>query len=640
MGKKSLRFVCTINRREYVLAPPIKSSCTMKIKTIALTALTLFPTIAFFGCLDDSVGGNFYTFTGETMESYLEKDTATFSEFLLVLEKAELKGLLSSYGTYTLFAPTNNAMKTYYQEHFTSLDSMNKKDLQNLVFYQMVEESFLSNAFTEGRLSKPNMKNRGLNISFSDYQNGNQTILVNKSSRIVRLDQEVHNGVIHAVDKVLEASQDFIWEILGSDTTGRYDLFARALRETGLADSLLRVEDPNYVQETATYTRRGVTYTSKTPLTRKYGYTALVETDSVFALAGINSYSDLIARAKAVYDGMYPADVSITDITNPKNSLNRFIGYHLVKKMFYTNTIFFNGNGSGTKHYTPYGDTHKAEYFITMCPNTMYEISAGNCINKRSNGSYIGFSEDLSRRNIEALNGLIHEINGVLWYNREVEDDVLNKRLRFEVASLLPEMENNNLRGVGYSKQYFPYQYFETMTYVEKTVFQYYGANPDWGNYQGDELNLAGWYDFTLQLPPIPAGSWEVRFGYGAYINRGVAQLYFDKVPCGIPLNMSLLGTNALIGWEADAATDDNGYTNDKAMRNRGYMKGPESISRPAYGQTLRDLVTGVRRILGTFSFDETTTHTMRAKAVESGEFMYDYIEFIPKGSIENEDRY
>ena len=68
--------------------------------------LTFFSPAVFYSCTDDSVGENFYTFTGQTVTDFLEDDSEKFSDFIHVLKKAEMWGLLQTYGSFTCFSPT------------------------------------------------------------------------------------------------------------------------------------------------------------------------------------------------------------------------------------------------------------------------------------------------------------------------------------------------------------------------------------------------------------------------------------------------------------------------------------------------------------------------------------------------------
>jgi hypothetical protein len=163
-------------------------------------------------------------------------------------------------------------------------------------------------------------------------------------------------------------------------------------------------------------------------------------------------------------------------------------------------------------------------------------------------------------------------------------------------------------------------------------------------DYQGDEVFMSEClYDFSVITPPVPAGTYEVRFGYLTNGKRGVAQLYWDGKPCGIPLNLNTPSSDPKIGYETPGANanDPDGYENDKMMRNRGFMKGPASFT--SILKDWRGEANGrmspycLRRVLGIYTFSEDGTHTFGAKAAKPGEFMFDYLEFVPTEAIERE---
>ena len=149
--------------------------------------------------------------------------------------------------------------------------------------------------------------------------------------------------------------------------------------------------------------------------------------------------------------------------------------------------------------------------------------------------------------------------------------------------------------------------------------------------------------------PPIPAGTYEVRFGYQPTPGRGVAQLGFDGLPCGIPLDLRIAADDKsnLIGWvkPSDSNLDDPyGYENDKMMRNRGYMKGPSNykcyINMSGWGyntDVARVNAHVLRRILGIYTFDKPGTHIFSVKSVFAGQFMFDYLEFVPTSLLSTE---
>lgn len=230
------------------------------------------------------------------------------------------------------------------------------------------------------------------------------------------------------------------------------------------------------------------------------------------------------------------------------------------------------------------------------------------------------------------------------------------KRLRFDSSSFFAELTNNNMRGRGTFKSatqqnlhfQIPRGYIERIKASEQTVVGYLCGYDKFQNYQGDEIFLnasAGkLYDFEIKTPPIPAGTYEIRFGYLTNGKRGVAQLYFDGIPCGVPLNLNKSATENGYQVPGSVPEDPDGFENDKIMRNQGYMKGPASYKVPVTGWTsganARFSTSVLRRILGTFTFTEAGHHTFTVKGLSGGEFMFDYMEFVPTSAIETEDIY
>ncbi|MDP4272403.1 MAG: hypothetical protein Q8909_20120, partial [Bacteroidota bacterium] len=188
------------------------------------------------------------------------------------------------------------------------------------------------------------------------------------------------------------------------------------------------------------------------------------------------------------------------------------------------------------------------------------------------------------------------------------------------------------------------FKYIEGLTCSDETRFCYLNAFGGYLDYQGDEVYLNGMYNFSVVTPPIPAGTYEVRFGYQPTGGRGAAQLYWDSIPCGIPLDLRILASDPLIGFVRPGTDtqDPFGYENDKMMRNRGYMKGPDTYwdYAPVWygGQIARNSPSVLRRILGIYTFDKAQKHVFTVKAVREGQFMFDYLEFVPVETLESED--
>ena len=155
------------------------------------------------------------------------------------------------------------------------------------------------------------------------------------------------------------------------------------------------------------------------------------------------------------------------------------------------------------------------------------------------------------------LNGCIYPIERILVYTDNVQKRLGGERIRIDMAAMFPEMMNNDLRrplsyysyGVNQTRG-FPqnYNYLEDVRMEEGTEFYYFtGHDRGWSNYQMDEYNIIGKYEFTMKLPPVPIkGHYEVRFGVssGSQV-RSMCQVYFGNdlnyLPAaGIPMDLRI----------------------------------------------------------------------------------------------------
>ncbi|MDR1122110.1 MAG: fasciclin domain-containing protein, partial [Dysgonamonadaceae bacterium] len=534
----------------------------------------------------------------------------------------------------------------------------------HIVSAKNVDDVYLSSRFPQARLEIPSMNNRFITIRSSvDSIHDRVEIFVNENSPIVILDQEVHNGVIHTISKTLISTKIQLPGVIETDE--RFSWFSLALKQTLLEnelmdmnndayDSIRKIVDPD---GTGIISKAGSQNNTKyaTPKFCHIEYTALIESDETYkkalSAAGFEpTYEGLKQYAASVYDRLYPNDKSITDITDRRNSFNRFIAYHLLDRGVLRKEFLGDRSGYYTEAYIA---SSWCEYIETMCPNTLLEIRTIS-INQRDVPVFNRFGV---RRGVSILadycdkraeNGVYHEIDGILTVDG-LNDELLTKRIRFDATTLLSEMSTNKLRG-NYDKSggdghgyIIPQCYFKHLTYTPETQMEYYGTKGTTTNMECDELLFFGKYDFSLRFPPMPAGTYEVRFGYTANSRRGVAQIFFDGKPCGIPLDMTKGATHADIGWKADTELkiEDAIIENDKMMHNRGFMKGPGAAS--VNGATpLRDYSGSLRYVIFKGSFSETQAHILRVKSVEDRldrEFMIDYIEFAPRSIWENEGR-
>jgi uncharacterized surface protein with fasciclin (FAS1) repeats len=608
------------------------------------------------GCIIDSdkVGDNLYTFKGNTVGSYLEKDTADCREFWKAIQRVGLNDLLKSYNIYTCFAPNDTAMRNYYRDKgVTSLNELPDSVVRYMVYSQLIPDKvYLSSDLVAGSLSDMNMNSRFLSVDYK-AQDTIVSIVINSNSTIVKKDLKVENGVIHIINRVITPSTLGIPKLMGSDN--RVSLFLKALIATGLSDSLQHpTKDNSYVPE---INPMGI-YSGeicRSPKLRLIGYTVFAESNEAYLAAGIDTTNlqGLTDYAKSVYDPMYPEDAGVIDVTNRRNSLNRFVAYHLIDKSIAYDKFFYKCNMAS--------DAISFEFMETFCPNTIFEVSDENkgvIINNYTPQGVTGVTvlpvETGRLQNTES--GYYYLLDKPLVYNQQVKSMLLNTRIRMDASSLHPELmtsgirseKGNNINGVTGDNNFYKFKdgYFKNVKFISPDTRLYYlqgqQSSNSWVNYQADEMMAEGTFDFILRLPPVPAGTYEVRFGYTANGNRGIFQFYLDDdngtlQPQGIPLNMKLDATNPAIGWVGDDQTLDNGVEMDKMLRNRGYMKGGTTYlngSAPA-----RSFSAAIRRIICTQTWTHDGPHYLRFKNVSPNGFdqlQIDYFELVPTNIYNN----
>lgn len=592
-----------------------------------LTLLLLISIIGF-GCIKEDQA--FTTFKGDMIYSYLKKDT-TYSEFVKIVDKAGYRGMLSAYGSYACLAPTNAAFRKYYATLGSSkfnFDSLHQGQVDTIARTHIMINKFLTPDQQDGVLPNLNMDGRVVEIKFTtNPQTDALMIMLNDSSQIISRDNEVYNGVIQGLNRVLISSNVLLPDFLGKDLS--MSIFFEALQKTHLSDSLVKVKDKNY-HPTGIFKDEYNTFVIVNPAERKYGYTIFAEDNNVLKSYGINNLSDLFQKAKS----LYPSDpIYDNDFTNRNNSLNQYVAYHLINKAIFYNKFFYTRNT--IKGFTP------DEFFETMLPNRIIKASLINKEVTLNNNSDYAVLVPVNKSKT-TINGVFHALNKMLAYTGGVEHMLQNTRIRFDIVSLFPEMINNNIRASeGFmsinnesgDRYGFESGYLTGIKISKDTRLIYMSAkNGQWGAFQADEFHGLGAYDITIRLLPVPPGTYELRFGYSAWDGRSITQIYIDNKPVGIPLDLRITAAMPQVGSILDINTPDDGFENDKMMRNRGYMKAPNTVF--TQGQVLRNIPASLRRIIGTFTFTDYSAHTIRYKSVDgqvTKQCEMDYFEYVPK---------
>ena len=670
-------------------------------------ALFTIPYSLFTSCKEDIDESNLYTFTGETIEDYLTNRPEKFSDFNYILGRIGYDKILSAYGTYTCFAPTNEAVQEYIDSLYDDpvnveiphngmtqrgLEGLTDSLCEDIALFHLLATEVMGVNMGNGMTIKT-MLGRDINTSI-DPESG--AVTISRASTITNMDNELENGILHEIDCVIRRSNMLIAGEM-ENHPDLFTIFTQALKLTGLADSLTEVSRTDFdkVENPHFYL----------PEKCELGYTIFAETDQVLAENNINNIDDLIAYANEQYgksaeqgDGWYDyarnhnIKVSTgTDYKNPWNALSMFVRYHILDyKMPYSKLVHNRNQISKVT---------LMEYYETMLPYTLLKIT------RNSNRLYInrwiannsltdmiaelgsvamhtvlfdGIRIEGANSQVSAVNGYIHPLTGMLVYNYDVPHGALNERLRFDDTAFLGEMISNSFRGIVYNEvralnggksgsdgnlsgDYIriPPGFLKNLAiYNGDDTRLYYlpGSGSGWSNYQEDEFNCKGRFDFAFRLPPVPDGTYELRIGYTANGNRGMLQFYLgssseltDMKALDIPLDMRIVPVNNAdltpdvnTGWCDWSRCDDKGVESDANMRNLGYMRGPLyytlGVNSGNYARTNRE---DMRRILAKQDFKQDE-YWLRFKTVLEGDawqFHLDYIEFCPE-NVYNNTRY
>jgi len=602
-----------------------------------LCAAMLAVGFGFTACNIEPDESDLYTSTGETVETFIKADS-TLTSFNYILKRVGLDKRMSTYGQYTCYAPSNDAVALYIDSLYNDTEAVIPHNGMTENSLEGLSDSLCNDIakyhLADGLYSILEMGGNGATITTmlgrpisARTDTLGQTVL-NDVAVITSEDNEVTNGLVHIINAVVPRSTRNIAETM--KRLEDYTLFSEALERTGLADSLtLSKKDKEYTITDRDDTNGNELYY---PTECKLGYTIFAETDALFAQKGITTFEQLVEYANNVYGNAaswydYLGEVGATvstgdDYTNRYNALNMFVAYHILKmSMAQDQLVFENKSGVSPSvskwNYVNGGEPY--DYYATMLPNTLIKIWEPSQINKTlyinryktfntltdevgTMGSdamhtlvYKGV--EIERKDIMAYNGYIHPIKDILVYNSQVPNGVLHERLRFESTTFLPEFINNgfrymsmtevsNLNGGGSGARIaFPLDYFDdVICYTSETTLRY-NVKGDYRAYQADAFQGWGQYDVAVRLPHVPSGTYEFRLFYSPMAHGGMMQFYLgtssnvqEMLALDIPLDVRIDESDPRIGWTAFYEEDDLGIATDEAMRNRGYMRAPCSF--------------------------------------------------------------
>lgn len=122
--------------------------------------------------------------------------TADLSTLVAALTAGELVEVFQAPGSYTVFAPTNEAFATIQPTVDVLLQAENKDKLQSVLKYHVVSGTFFATDLQDGQ-ELTTLQGELLKVTLKDGK-----VLIG-DAEVVSADVEASNGVVHVIGKVL-----------------------------------------------------------------------------------------------------------------------------------------------------------------------------------------------------------------------------------------------------------------------------------------------------------------------------------------------------------------------------------------------------------------------------------------------------
>lgn len=340
---------------------------------------------AIYSCEDPYKDQIFVVYDVQPIASYLSTRPDDFSEWIEVMKYADMYNA-SNQATekLTLFAPTNQAMKNFYNDKKVStIAELGKSYARQLVQYHMINDTISLEEFTKGgELSKKTLSGDLLEVKFdaNSEAGGFNAIYMNGDAHVKELAIRTSNGIIYVLDDVMRPMIESVYQKLYENN--KNNILAEAMMKTGWRDSLDIVAD---TLKMADGTKQ---------IMRRY-YTILAVPDEDLRREGISSCDDLIRKLGAG-----------SDYEKKTNELNRYVAYHIL-----------NGRYKVANLKTFDLDIMSCKLWKTSCENSLIKISK-----EADNNYYLNYDggEELrstfsdSDIDYQARNGYIQQLKSML----------------------------------------------------------------------------------------------------------------------------------------------------------------------------------------------------------------------------------
>lgn len=177
----------------------------MKTKSNFKTIFTLMAVIAIgmftlTSCNKDDDNNDMNT-TPKSVTAIASADPQ-FSILVQALTKAKLASTLDMAGTFTVFAPTNDAFNELFKKlKVSGIDQLSEEALKPILLYHVLGTKAISTGLTSGYVSTLSPSTGEKTVSLKvDITGG---VKLNSSAMVTKADIMASNGVIHVINQVL-----------------------------------------------------------------------------------------------------------------------------------------------------------------------------------------------------------------------------------------------------------------------------------------------------------------------------------------------------------------------------------------------------------------------------------------------------
>ncbi|MBR5963310.1 MAG: fasciclin domain-containing protein [Bacteroidaceae bacterium] len=570
-------------------------------RNFAHIAILVFCTFIIVSCNDTIPEEALYTYKREMLREYL-MNHREYSEFTKIMDRADHLDLLGVYGSFTCFAPNNDAMLKYYEKQgISGIDELSVQDCDSIARNSIVSGVLytIGDLRSLNYLPEPNMMGRNLSVepvTILYNTDSVTTYRINRSANLIYplVTDTLENAVIHPVDNVVRWSNKTLPYIMQDNK--EISIFNQCLDFTGIIQNIQNITDRSY---DASYWRDEKNMEGYSgarwywvPETRNYGYTCFAVPDKILrevydigtgtnaqgvsrALIDMYKYacekykegngSEWYGKPNVDTEKFCIADFGVP--TNTRHPLYRLVAYHVMPRnasfeRLYTNCTICHYDINPVEWYSTMDEDHmlKVEYVYstnqfqgertaeTMYLNSMYDPDHPQLSMR---GAIVSptLPEGLEQ---QAVNGIYYYIDRLIDYGQETQDKVFNTRMRIDFLSIWPEVINNNFRSTVTWDENFgpdsreknwivPPGYLENVEWDSSCKFYYCSPRNWFGSYEGDEFYISGTgsYDITFRLPRVPAGTYQIRLYFALTDGGGLTQAYVDGMPCDIPFSTS-----------------------------------------------------------------------------------------------------